>query len=729
MSKDKPKGNSFKLSLKKEFPDHAPDTKKHWDSNEIVEKETNINQANDTDAQMRPVEWNMTKNVNLYKWQQECMERWFLEKKGTIKVVTGAGKTILALAIIESLKKQITELVVAIVVPTIVLQNQWYNEILKNSNLSDNMIGRLGGGYDDNISDEKRIVIAVLKSASEKLYKKIPEKATENLLLIVDECHRAGAKEMSKIFNTKRKFNLGLSATPERGESSSKHNEQYNNNYSNSLLGRELGPIIFELNVKQALAMGILPEFEIIHIGISLNNNERYRYRQLSRAIRKLDKDIRNESDRRITGENMMAMLRSYAKENDSIGMLARQYIHKTNERKQLLYKAESREKVILKILEKHIKHNPTSRGIIFHESIEAVMNLHKKLLTENYPAVVENSKLPKTVRRNNIESFRNGTARVIVSARSLIEGFNVPETDIGIIAASSTSVRQRIQTLGRVLRKTKKDADNLSKIYVLYARETVDENIYMRANWEQILGAKRNQYYIIDQNNQMIEQSEPPKIPIPSENEININELVPGDVYPGEYKGNEYSCDSNGNVFDENKNVIVNPQGITELVKKVKGSYGRFKVSFQKKYVIVLTREQNNWITRYVTQLQENFKISQIKDKDSNFSWDEVFPLEIVPNDIVNDLKLETLFFKQKHGRAVIARKNKKGEQYAREQNALNKDLGENATKLINNLKQLHEQNKRITKFFLADNRYIIYLEDGKYRHICKINNGLEFP
>lgn len=66
-------------------------------------------------------------------------------KKGTIKVVTGAGKTILALAIIESLKKQITELVVAIVVPTIVLQNQWYNEILKNSNLSDNMIGRLGG--------------------------------------------------------------------------------------------------------------------------------------------------------------------------------------------------------------------------------------------------------------------------------------------------------------------------------------------------------------------------------------------------------------------------------------------------------------------------------------------------------------------------------------------------------------------------------------------------------
>ncbi|HZJ77114.1 MAG TPA: hypothetical protein VFC70_05330, partial [Oscillospiraceae bacterium] len=234
---------------------------------------------------------------------------------------------------------------------------------------------------------------------------------------------------------------------------------------------------------------------------------------------------------------------------------------------------------------------------------------------------------------------------------------------------------------------------------------------------------------YITDKNSQMIEQSEPPKTPKPSEDEINTNELVSGDIYPGEYRGREYSCDSNGNVFDEDKNVIVNPQGITELIKKIKGSYGRFKVTPQKKYVIVLTREQNKWITRYVTQLQENFKISQIRDRDSNFSWDKVSPLGTVPNDIVNNLKLETLFFKQKHGRAVIARKSKKGEQYAREQNALDKDLGKNAANLINNLKQLHEQNKRITKFFLADNRYIIYLENGKYHHICKINNGLEFP
>jgi superfamily II DNA or RNA helicase len=39
------------------------------------------------------------------------------------------------------------------------------------------------------------------------------------------------------------------------------------------------------------------------------------------------------------------------------------------------------------------------------------------------------------------------------VSCRALDEGFNVPESEIGIIAASTATHRQRIQRLGRVLR------------------------------------------------------------------------------------------------------------------------------------------------------------------------------------------------------------------------------------------------------------------------------------
>ncbi|HBF99995.1 MAG TPA: hypothetical protein DDW87_00275, partial [Firmicutes bacterium] len=78
--------------------------------------------------------------IALYDWQEECVEKWLEQKRGTIKVVTGAGKTILALAIIERLQAVDPQLRVAIVVPTIVLQEQWYKEILSRSNLPARMI-------------------------------------------------------------------------------------------------------------------------------------------------------------------------------------------------------------------------------------------------------------------------------------------------------------------------------------------------------------------------------------------------------------------------------------------------------------------------------------------------------------------------------------------------------------------------------------------------------------
>src|SRR4029077_548407 len=126
--------------------------------------------------------------------------------RGVIKVVTGAGKTILALGIIERLQQTaIPDLRVAIVVPTIVLLDQWYTEILKHSNLPKATIGFIGAGRSDSFEAGARIIIAVLNSASKKLAQDVQRSGVGNrLLLIVDECHRAGAPEMRRIFDTKR---------------------------------------------------------------------------------------------------------------------------------------------------------------------------------------------------------------------------------------------------------------------------------------------------------------------------------------------------------------------------------------------------------------------------------------------------------------------------------------------------------------------------------------------
>src|SRR5262249_37792876 len=95
-----------------------------------------------------PDRWTLTKGINLYSWQNDCIRNWFdAGCRGTVKVVTGGGKTVLALAIAEQLQnRKDRDLRVAIVVPTIVLMNQWYEEFEQRSNLPMWAVGRLGGG-------------------------------------------------------------------------------------------------------------------------------------------------------------------------------------------------------------------------------------------------------------------------------------------------------------------------------------------------------------------------------------------------------------------------------------------------------------------------------------------------------------------------------------------------------------------------------------------------------
>lgn len=67
--------------------------------------------------------------------------------------------------------------------------------------------------------------------------------------------------------------------------------------------------------------------------------------------------------------------------------------------------------------------------------------------------AGVYHSGQPLRKRAEVLGAYRAGALNVLVTCRALDEGFNVPETEIGIVAASTATRRQRIQRLGRVLR------------------------------------------------------------------------------------------------------------------------------------------------------------------------------------------------------------------------------------------------------------------------------------
>lgn len=552
--------------------------------------------------------------LTLYPWQEEALSRWEeAGHRGTMKVVTGAGKTVLGLAAIDRLMERDPELRVAIVVPTIVLQRQWLKELKDraDSALPARSIGLMGGGKSERFNASRRIVISVLNSASQHLAADVAQaEVSEHLLLIVDEVHRSGAKIMSQIFRTERSYSLGLSATPERMEADDGDQDSAPGSYDESLLGREVGPIVYELTLAQAIDQGVLPPFSINHYGVSLSPTERGKYDSLSQSI----KDAREQlegllSNRGRSTSGLLPFAQSLAASDGPHAGTARRFIAESQERKRLLYRATARSAAVGRILRRELEHNANARALLFHESIEKVTEL-AHLLEASFPGLVgiEHSKLSDRQRAETIESFRDGRIQLLVSVRSLIEGFNVPAADVGVIVASSSSVRQRVQSLGRLLRKHSVSGaeEKHSVMHVIYVRDTVDDAIYAQEDWEAITGVERNAFYHYLPPDEPAVRDGPPRRPRPTDTEISPDLLRPGEEYAGRYQGTEFTADTQGNITTLDGHSVNAPAELWSQVTSVKGSAGRFVVSPGRNHVVVRVRDDDGWVTRFVTQLDE---------------------------------------------------------------------------------------------------------------------------
>jgi hypothetical protein len=587
-------------------------------------------------------------------------------------------------------------------------------------------------------------LIAVLASASTLLAgHAMAAELSGHLLLVVDECHRAGASKMSKVLDARRAYSLGLSATPERDDTPDPEDEDAaivdtaeEENFEDSLIGQALGPIIYELTFAQAIERGILPKFEIRHYGLPFNAEERTAYDKYSREITELRQQLqdRSEAARRMGGGAMVGWARKIAaRPKTKLAGIAAQYVQQIAKRKHLVYRARSRSHAVVQLLRQAFADNPDTRAILFHESVDEVMRMFSILRAEGFAVVPENYRLTDTLRAESIELFRRGTARVLVSARSLIEGFDVPAADVGIVVASSSSIRQRIQTLGRILRKHKsgQGTEKQAVLHVLYMAGSVDELVYEKTDWAGMIGAERNQYFLWDPESgeQPTGRPDPPRCPLPDEASIDWSQLQPGDIYPGRYEGNEYSCDSRGNIFDADERVVVNPQEIDAIVKKVKRSFGRFRVSPRRRAVLIRVTESEGWVTRFAGLLSEPFRIEPRREQSACVT--DV--TELGPGDPYegNRDAGDEYRIKRRADGALVAKRVRRGELYARTtEDASDPDKGRDAERLVKSVFQAAARDGEwISRFRLNEHNHAFYLTGGKAKFLCVLDKGFEFP
>jgi superfamily II DNA or RNA helicase len=675
-----------------------------------------------------PAVWKLTQGIKRYAWQDECIRTWQEhDGRGTVKVVTGGGKTLLGLSIAETVQNYLEpELRLVVVVPTIVLMHQWHAAILEHGNLPRQAIGRLGGGYEEDLGGDHRILIAVLASATKQLPKLVKKAGVgQRILLIADECHRAGAKEMSNVFKTERRWSLGLSATPER-------EDDIDADYDKSVLGKQVGPIICDFNLADAVREGLVPKFVINHYGLPMTAQERSRYETLSRSITDAMSQLRAQRD--VDGD-FFAWARSVATRNKGeLGAIALRFVSETSKRRELLNHLQAREQAVETLLQQEFAVNKDARVILFHESINEVMKIYVRLRAVGLDAIMEHSELPDSYREKGLDLFRSGAAKVIVSARSLIEGFNVPAVDVAIIVASSNSVRQRIQSLGRVLRRhrTRDGEEKTSCIHVLYAADSAEEQLYGKLDWDQTTGVDRNRFFLWDGQGETVVQAGPPRTPLPTELQIDPQTLVSGSVYPGEYEGQELTCDTRGNISNLAGAYASDTAELAALVVRIKGSGGRFRITPKRQFVLVRVPAAEDWETIFVTQLPKSLRFTEASKGES---LDEAFRWQVGanPGDAYpfGGLKViePQLQFKQKAG-GVISKRVRGGEVFARPEGKSESQVkGANACRLIGALQELRAAGKKIGRISVNAAEHALYRENGQLYFIVAIPGGLEFP
>ncbi len=117
-----------------------------------------------------PDKWRLIpEGMTLHAWQEDCLPKWMEHCRGTVKVATGGGKTLFALAAAQELQNtKDPDLRLVIVVPTIPLMVQWKADLIR-SNIPELAIAFMGGGRQPGMLATARILVCVLNSARERM--------------------------------------------------------------------------------------------------------------------------------------------------------------------------------------------------------------------------------------------------------------------------------------------------------------------------------------------------------------------------------------------------------------------------------------------------------------------------------------------------------------------------------------------------------------------------------
>ncbi|BAY37427.1 hypothetical protein NIES2111_17650 [Nostoc sp. NIES-2111] len=386
----------------------------------------------------------MPLSVKLRQYQRQAMTNWFANNgRGTLKMATGSGKTITALAIACELYQQINLQVLLVVCPYRHLVAQWARECEK-FNLQPILAFENLRSWQSQLSTQ----LYNLRSGSQSFVTVITTNSTligdgfqsqlkyfpAKTFIVGDEAHNLGAPKLEESLPRRVGLRLALSATPER----------YFDDDGTQSLFDYFGPVLQpEFTLRDAIAQGALVHYLYYPILVELTEAESIAYLKLTKRIGRslLYKEKNN-------GES------PNFEDNEDLKPLLMQ-------RARLIGAAQNKLKALRQLMATRRETTHTlfycsdgSLEIGQRSSLHQLKAVAKILGGElGYKISTYTAQTSLQEREILRRQFENGELQGLVAIRCLDEGVDIPAIQTAVILSSSGNPRQFIQRRGRVLR------------------------------------------------------------------------------------------------------------------------------------------------------------------------------------------------------------------------------------------------------------------------------------
>lgn len=398
-----------------------------------------------------------------WSYQDKAVERFMEKEHGIFAMATGTGKTNTAIKVMNRLFDEGKIKRVIITMYGNDLLDQWamqMREVYKKKQIHYHY-----GSHkrmNDFIMHPDEALLLISREANNltkllTLLDKAPGDYKEDTLILFDEVHGAGSSLFVHNLAGKispYKYRLGLSATPER-----EYDEA-----GNDFLQNEIGEVIFQFSLEDAIRKGILCEFNYIPLNYELTEAEKQKKKKIIAAF-----SAKKEKGEPFDEKDMFTQL----------ALVNKTAIDKIDEFEKLI---SSRPELLQKC-------------IIFVQTMEYGLKLQEVLIkhTDKYHTYYADDE------KYNLVNFAEGKLNCLLTCKKVSEGIDISSVTNIFLFASDRSRLVTTQRIGRALRLDKTNLNKVANVidFVLEDAEENDHNADQeRKEWLTTLSETRRGEY-----------------------------------------------------------------------------------------------------------------------------------------------------------------------------------------------------------------------------------------